>query len=243
MRSLPRLFARALLVAGVAGACGGKPRPAPPPAPVTRVPVEDEPDDGVQLVTTKGHVEPPVVEAAIAPHQGALTSCYTDRVGRRTWLGGHVVVRWEIAADGSFTKVMLAESDLGAWPVEACLLDIARAVTFGKPIGGDAELTLPLEFSSKGKLATWDDAQAVKAVGDQLGKLDACAKGKIAMPEDVLVTLYVGPHGRAESVGFASATSMLEDGWAACAEKAALGWHLPDPKGQVTKLAVRYRPR
>ena len=62
-------------------------------------------------------------------------------------------------------------------------------------------------------------------------------------PEDVVITMYVGPHGRVESVGFASPTTMLEDDWAACAEKAALGWHLPDPKGQVTKLAVRYRPR
>jgi hypothetical protein len=246
MRSPPRLARRVLLVAGVAsGACGGGP-PAPKVSavPVTRVPVEDsEPEDGVQVVSDKGHLDPSAVEAGIARHRDALTSCYTQKVGRRTWLGGHVVLRWEIAADGTVAKVLLAESDLGAWPVESCLLDIAREATFGKPIGGDAELTLPFEFSARGTPATWDDAQAAKAVGGQLGKLDACARGKIAMPQDVLITMYVGPHGRAASVGFASATTLLEEDWATCAEQAALGWHLPDPKGQVTKLAVRYRPR
>jgi len=242
----PRLARSIVLVASLAaGACGGgKPKPKVTPAPATRVVVEDsEPDDGVQVVSEKGHFDPAAVDAGIAPHRSSLTSCYTQRVGRRTWLGGHVVLRWEIAADGSVTKVLLAESDLGAWPVEACLLDIARGATFGKPIGGAAELTIPLELAARGKPAIWDEAQSTRAVGGQLGKLDACAKGKIASPQDVLITMYVGPHGMAESVGFASATTLLDADWAACAEKAALAWHLPDPKGQVTKLAVRYRPR
>jgi hypothetical protein len=89
----------------------------------------------------------------------------------------------------------------------------------------------------------WDDDQSIKAVGGQLAKLDACAKGKVAMPDDVRITVYVGPRGRPQSVGFASPATVLDDAWATCAEKAALAWRLPDPRGQVTKLAVRYRPR
>jgi len=212
--------------------------------PVVRVAAEEpETDDGVQVVAARGHMDPRAVDVAVAPHRSELTGCYTQRVGKRRWLGGHVLLRWEIAADGTVTRVLVADSDLGAWPVEKCLLDIARTLSFGKPIGGAAELTLPFEFSTRGQPATWDVEQSAKAVGGQLTKLAACAKGKVAAPEEVEVTLYVGPHGRAESVGFASATTALDDAWAACAEKAALAWHLPDPKGQVTKLAVRYRPR
>lgn len=258
-RRLPRRVIRVASAAGVAlGACGGPPSDPGPrisAVPVTRVPIEDsEPDDGVQVVHDRGHMDPAAVDAGLAPHRSALTSCYTQRVGRRTWLGGHVVLRWEIEADGTIGKVLLAESDLGAWPVESCLLEVARAAEFGKPIGGRAELTLPLELAARGKPEFWDPAQSAEAVGGQLARLDACAGGKIARPHDVSITLYVGPRGRAESVGFASPTTVLDDAWVACAEKAALDWRVPEPRaargrkaprapsGQMTKLAVRYRP-
>ena len=248
-RDAPYLV-RVAAPAGVAlAACGSsapRPEPAPTvsPRPLTRIAAEPpEPDDGVSVVAAKGHMDPAAVNAAVAPHRAELTGCYTERVGKRRWLGGHVLVRWEIAADGTVERVLLADSDLGAWPIEKCLLDIAQTLSFGKPIGGAAELTLPFEFSAKGEPAIWDLEQSVRAVGGQLTKLAACSKGNAHGPDEVAITMYVGAHGRAASVGFASATSALDDAWAACAEKAALAWRLPDPKGQVTKLAVRYRPR
>jgi hypothetical protein len=241
----------AWLVAGAASAiaaCGGSAKPAPPPElsarPVTRVATEEpEADDGVQVIASKGHMDPRAVDAGIAPHRAALIACYTERVGRRRWLGGHALLRWEVAADGAITRVLLVSSDLGAWPVEKCLLEVARATTFGKPVGGAAaELLLPLEFSAHGQPPLWDVEQSAQAIGGQLTKLAACAKGT-APPTEVAITLYVGPRGRVESVGFASATTSIDEAWATCAEKTALAWQLPDPKGQVTKLAVRYRPR
>jgi hypothetical protein len=229
-------------------ACGGSPKPAakvePPPPKPTRVIVEDkEPDDGVAIVHGHGHMEKEAIERGVAPHAGEMSRCYTTRVGRRRWLGGRVQLKWDIRADGTVTKVVLAESDLGAWPVEKCLLEVARAATFERPVGGDADFALPLEFSSKGIVDLWDDERAVKAVGDkQLAKLDACSKEE-GPPDDVTLTVYVGPRGRAQSVGFASAASEVGDKWAECAEKAALGWKLPDPRGQIAKLAIKYKPR
>jgi hypothetical protein len=318
----------ARLVAGAASAiaaCGGPAKPAPPPEvsarPLTRIAAE-EPEaesDEVQVIASKGHMDPRAVDAGIAPHRAALTACYTERVGRRRWLGGHALLRWEVAADGAIARVLLVSSDLGAWPVEKCLLEVARAAAFGKPIGGAAaELLLPLEFSAHGQPPVWDAEQSALAIGGQLTTLAACAKGAVP-PCEVAITLYAGPRGRVESVGFASATTpiatsgstgpcsnaqrcgesiassgsagpcsnaqrcgesiassgsagpcsnaqrcgdwiarsgsagprsnaqrcgdWIDDAWATCAEKTALAWHLPDPKGQVTKLAVRYRPR
>lgn len=247
---------RGWLVVALAG-CGGAGPAAPPPrvspVPLTRAPVAEpeEADDGMVVTSGKGHVEPAAVDAGIAPHRGALSSCYTDRVGNRRWLGGRLALRWEVAADGSIGRVLLADSDLGAWPVEKCVLDAAREASFGAPVGGAAEVTLALEFSlcqpasgcsARSQPVIWDDEQSARAVGGQLARLDACARGKVAAPRDVRITLYVGPRGRAASVGFASAASELPEAWAACAEKAALGWRLPDPRGQIAKLAVRYRP-
>lgn len=244
----------AALVGGLG--CGGGPPPPAPPAvsarPVTRAPVADEVDDDVAVHAERGHVEPAAVEAGLAPHRDALSGCYTQRVGRRRWLGGRLTLRWEVAADGRIERVLLAASDLGAWPVEQCVLGIAREVRFGAPVSGAAEVVLPLEFSlcqhtaggcaTRGLAAIWDEDASAKAVGPQLAKLDACGKGR-AVPDDVQITLYVGPRGRALSVGFATPAGELDDAWAACAEKAALAWRLPDPRGQIAKLAVRYRPR
>lgn len=228
-------------------ACGGgspppaKPDPVISPTATTRVPVEeDESEEGVQIINARGRMDPKVVEAGIAPHTQALTECYTMQLKKRRWLGGHVVLHWDISKDGTVTAVRLAESDLGAWPIEKCLLDVARLAVFGPPINGDADFQIPLAFAAKGRLTTWDDDQALRAVGGQLVMLDACATKKVVAPSNVTVTVYVGPGGKAQSVGFAS-TAVIDDAWAECAAKAALALRLPDPKGQIAKLAVKYR--
>jgi TonB family protein len=228
-------------------ACGGKPPPQssppkePPKAVANRVVVESdsEPEDGVTIINPHGRMEQKAVEAGLASHREDLSACYMSKVGRRRWLGGHVVIRWDIKKDGTVTSVKLAESDLGAWPIEKCLIDVARSATFDKPIGGDADFTIPLDFSSKGALQVWDEDQAARAVGGQLAKLDACKEA----PADVVVTAYVGPRGKTQSIGFSSGKSEIGDKWADCAQKAALAWKLPDPKGMITKLAIRYRSR
>lgn len=228
-------------------ACGGSSTPAAKPEPVisavptTRVlAADDEQEDGVQIINGRGRMDPKVVEAGIAPHTQALTECYTTQLKKRRWLGGHVVIHWDINKAGTVTAVRLAESDLGAWPIEKCLLDVARLAEFGPPINGDADFQIPLDFTAKGRLITWDDDQALRAVGGQLVKLDTCATKKVAAPSDVTVTVYVGPGGKAQSVGFAS-TAVIDDAWAECAAKAALALRLPDPRGQIAKLAVKYR--
>jgi len=243
------------VVLGIAivGCGGSKPppaKPAEPPEPrVTRVPVDEpEEDDDVEVVSSRGHMEIKDVEAGLAPHKEALSTCYMSRVGRRRWLGGHATLHWDIDKSGEVTSVKLAESDLGSWAVEKCLLEVAREATFNKPVGGSADFMVPLEFAAKGRAITWDEDQGLRAVGGQIAKLDECGKAKgtngvkLGHPQDVTITLYVGPQGKAVSVGFSSPKTAIDDEWAECAEKVALAWRLPDPRGTIAKLAVRYRP-
>src|SRR5262249_4322417 len=122
MRAAPLWIGGAGLVLGACGG-GGVPverGPVVSSVPLTRTPViePEEPADGIEVVTGKGHVEPAAVDAGLAPHREALSSCYMQRVGKRRWLGGHLALRWDVAADGSIEHVLLTDSDLGAWPVE-----------------------------------------------------------------------------------------------------------------------------
>lgn len=230
---------RALLLA--LAACGGKPAAKAPEVsavPLTRVPVEEEPDDGVTVISDKGHVDAKVAEAAIAPHREALTQCFVSKVGKRRWLGGQLTLRWDVAADGAINSVTLPDNDVGAWPIEQCILGVAREIAFGVPISGAAEVTLPMAFPARSAASAWEDADSEAAVGNRRDKLAACGK-KLSAPDAVTITLYVGPHGTVQSVGFTSAEA-IDDAWATCAEKAILAWQLPDPKGQVAKLKVGY---
>jgi hypothetical protein len=259
-----RLIAGGLVsavAAALVGGCGGAPpkaaatAPPPPPPRPARVVVEDtsrdDHDDGVALATTHGRMDPAAVEAALAPHTAALADCYASRLDKRKWLGGHVALHWDLAADGAITSVHLAESDLGAWPIERCVVEVAREVHLPAPIGGPSDVAIPLDFSAKGKPELWDEDRSQRVVGaGQLAKLAGCrvdgrvdGRGPHPRPptDDVLVTIYVGPRGGVASVGFASKADFA-DAWGDCAEKLVRAWRLPDPRGHIAKLVVRYTP-
>lgn len=264
----------------LAAACGSSAPPPAKPEPVvekkvTRVPIEDEsndevPEEGVTFTKTKGAMTKEAIEAGLAPHTQELSDCYMKKVGKRKFIGGHIVLHWDIKANGTITSVKMAESDLGSREIEQCLVDIAWAATFEKPSGGDADFTVPLDFSPTRNTQFWDEDKALRAVGGQIAALEDCdnpekkadkTKGghkkkapppkkdpdvkperpEPRPPSNVVVTLYVGPQGKAQSVGFSSPTSELGQKWTACAEQAAMGWRLPDPRGQIAKLAVRYK--
>jgi len=256
----------------VLAACGGSsPPPEKPPEPkVTRLPVEtdkdDEPEDGVTFTKQKGQISQEAIEAGLAPKKDAMMDCYTAKIGKRKWLGGEVMLHWELKADGSIHSVKLSQSDVGDWSIEKCLLDLAWEASFAKPKGGDADFDLPLTFSPTRITQDWDEDKSLRAIGGQLAQLDDCPdgpkpKGKkpkpkkpppkqaAAKPErpeprppkNVLVTLYVGPQGKTQAVGFASPSSEIGDKWATCAQKVASAWRLPDPRGQIAKLKIRYK--
>jgi hypothetical protein len=185
--------------------CGG----AAATTPVAPTPVEDaapidpdddgddgEDDDGVELVSDRGRIDPEVAAARVAPHAAALNDCYTQNLARRRWLGGTVELTWVVAVDGKLSGVRLSQSDLGAWPIERCLLEVAAGVNFGKPQGhGPAEVTFPVSFAGGGAAVGWDDDQAQAAVGGKPSELRACAKPGGGDPYDVAITIYVGTLG------------------------------------------------
>jgi TonB family protein len=238
----------AALTLGVLAGCGGATpetrAPAPADAAPTRRVIEDtaaDDDSDVEIVGARGRMEVADIEAGFRPHAAQLEACYTEKVGRRRWLGGQVTLKWWIQKDGTVTQVQIAESDLGAWPVEKCLLDLARQMNFAAPKGGDADFSLPLEFSAKGRPITLGEEETTAQVTPRLADLVECRRGDggaaLAVPDDLVVTAYVGTRGKVQSVGFAAAGEVaVPDAWAECAARKIQGWTLRDPRGMVVKL-------
>lgn len=239
---------RALSLLIAAAACGGSPKPPPAdptPPPDAAAPVDhadDGEDDDLEVVSTVGKFDPDEAARSFQPHAAALNACYTDRLDRRRWLGGTVELTWTVTQEGGNESVRISKSDLGAWPIEQCLLQVAQAVAFGKPHGhGKAHLTFPVSFAGGSGALPWDDDQAVRAVGGKPKELAACAKVAGAEPQNVTITIYVGTRGKVQSVGFAS-PSDLPPAWADCAAGKIGAWMLTDPRGKVAKLAYLYNP-
>jgi hypothetical protein len=247
------------LAAGLAAAplalsgCGGGDKPVAAPEPVEdtggrrRAPPDDDDDrdDGVEIEGLRGHLERGEIEAGVSPHHDDLSRCFTARVGKRRFLGGQVELKWRVARDGSVKQVAVTSSDLGAWEVEKCLLEVGRSMRFAKPTGGEAEFSLPLDFPARGGVLPWDGDRAAIEVEKHLADLAQCADsgaGATAVaPGEVAVTLYVGTRGQVQSAGFA-AEAPLDDSWADCAAALMLEWTLSDPRGKVAKLGFRYTP-
>jgi hypothetical protein len=158
-------------------------------------------------------------------------------------LGGTVELTWVVAVDGKLSGVRLSQSDLGAWPIERCLLEVAAGVNFGKPQGhGPAEVTFPVTFAGgSAPRSAWDEDQGLRAVGGKAKDLAACAKPGGGDPANVTITIYVGTRGAVQSVGFAAPTP-IAPAWADCAAGKVGAWMLTDPRGKIAKLAYLYHP-
>jgi hypothetical protein len=201
---------------------------------------EGEQQEQIAVTGTKGRLEAQEIQAGVAPHAAALQACYDAQLVKKKFVSGVLMLDMVVEKSGQVGRARVAESDVGDWTVERCVLGEARKMTFASPSGGDGEATfqLPLNFASGGPaLETWPQEQIAAAVQGKRAQLDACAGQGGAAPA-VTVTLYVGNRGEVKAVGFASAGGEpVADAWAECAARAVSSWTLPDPRGKIVKAS------
>jgi TonB family protein len=239
-----------ILGAVALAACGGggkqviaEPEPAPPP---TRTPVDDgeeeEPDD-VEVEGLLGRLDRADIQPVIEQSWDQVQSCYSEQSGGLRYVGGQVELKFRVARDGTVKHVHVLHGSLGAWPVEKCVLGLARAMTFPKPKGGEAEFTFPIDFPSRGRTIAMDDARVSGEVAPKLEALAKCVDASAGMPPAVAVTIYVGPGGAVTMAGFAAdGNEPIPDGWADCAHAELVTWKLTDPRGKVWKATATFSP-
>lgn len=205
----------------------------------------EEDTDDIEVEGLKGHLQPVQIEKGVAPHQAALARCYKSAAKKSKFLAGKLVLKFVVGPDGAVKQVLLDENDLGAWAVERCVLEIARAMTFARPTGGDreAEFTVPLEFAGTRRIDWWPEERVETVVAKKLEELEECKEQNgVVVPSNVFVTFYIGTRGAVQSVGFVSPGQPIDDAWAECAAGIVSGWTMPDPMGTIAKTGFRYRP-
>lgn len=250
-----RLAVLALLLGA---ACGGSDRPAvqgpergiesdeeddergTPDRRRSRVPNVGDEEDGMEVRGLRGRLEQYDIQAGLKPHLGDIAQCHKSKTRRRRYIGGQLTLKYVVDKRGSVKKVQIIESDLGAWDIELCVLEIARATTFARPKGdADADFTVPVDFPARGNVLWWPEERADEEVADKLAELEECEDP----PAEVWVTLYVATRGEVKSVGYASPdTTPVSDEWAECATDTMRAWVLSDPRGKVAKTGFHYSP-
>lgn len=208
---------------------------------------DDDDDDELQVKGLKGRLETADIQDGVRPHAGAINKCFTDNTRKKKYVSGDIKLDYTVQKDGTVKMVRLIESELGSWPVEKCILETARKMTFVKPKGGpEATFTLPLSFPKRSRrtLKWWEESQIEPLVKSLLPELKACStEASVKDPSNVWVILYVGTRGQVWSAGFATKNkAALPDAWADCANTKIMAWQLTDPKGSVAKAGFRYNP-
>ena len=205
----------------------------------------EENTDDIEVEGLKGHLQPVQIEKGVAPHQGALARCYKSQAKKSKFLAGKLVLKFVVGPDGAVKEALLDENDLGSWTVERCVLEIARAMSFAEPKGGDreAEFTVPLEFAGTRRIDWWPEERVETVVAKKIEELEECREQNgVVVPSNVFVTFYIGNRGEVQSVGFLSPGRAIDEAWADCAVGIVAGWTMPDPMGKIAKTGFRYRP-
>ena len=203
----------------------------------------DDDDDGLEVEGLRGRLDTYDIQEGMRPHAGKLQRCYTDYAGRRRYVGGDIELGFVVERDGTVKSVHVTQSDLGAWPVEKCMLEVCRQMRFPKPKGNAAaEFSVPLSFAARSRVDDWNEARTESEVSEISAEIDSCAEETGAgAPTGVLVTLYVGSRGKVKSVGFAAGEGAIDPSWADCAAAKILAWTLTDPRGRVARARFVYK--
>jgi hypothetical protein len=230
----------------LAAACGPPPPPKapvpqeriidPPPSKVTDG--DTAPDDGMKVGGdgVLGSLDEETVGRVLQPKLEDFGGCF-NKHKRLQYVGGTITLRYRVARDGSVRRLGYL-SDLGSWEVERCVLDIAKAIDFPRPKGGEAEFEYPAAFRPRQRHQVWRPDRISADIHRHERELRACA----GAPASYALTFYIGAGGKSTSVGFSSPDPWGNgmDAFAECVVEKARGWRFTDPLGEITKATYTF---
>jgi len=198
-------------------------------------------DDGMHVEGTIGEMDSKQVEQLFSQHQPAMRRCYDEAAESLHYLGGSMQIKVHVATSGQPRAVTIVESNLGSVEVERCIVGIIEKLRFPAPKGGEGEVSYPFSAAGRTPVGTWPAERISGPVEKKRGALKGCfGKGKAGPASSLRATLYIGPGGKATSVGF-SADAPLFDKLTRCVAKQLLANQYDDPLGQMVKVSYDFK--
>jgi hypothetical protein len=184
------------IAACIGAGCGG------PPAPKTAISdktPEEKIDHGPTTMEAEiGGMNEDAMDKAFSSLK--IMDCVARGAERVNELGGQVKLKLRIDREGGVKWAYLAESTLGDRDTEKCVIDLARARTWPKPLGGEGLAEKVYAVDAPKAPAELDARNVGGAVARARTDVQKC-RGKVRGA--FVATVYVGRDGSVASAGVA----------------------------------------
>ena len=198
-----------------------------------------DPDDALQVEGLLGDIPQDEVERILARKNDAIAECYQRALDVLEQIEGRVELVLDVGADGSVAAAHLRNGSLGSADAEACIVALAKRLTFPKPRGGShASIAYPLTLEEPYDHPApidWSGPESKAVVDANAADVERCLAGATG----VQLTVYVRSGGAVASAG-ATADEAEASDEAACLAAAAKAWAFPDPGGKTAKAIISF---
>jgi hypothetical protein len=196
----------AILLCSVALA-GCAAAPPPPPVIVEVAPIPEKVDTGPESMEAEiGGLNEEAMDQAFASLD--VNRCIEQSGDKLDTLGGELKLKLRIDRRGSARWAYLSRSTLGDRDAEKCVLDLVRAKSWPRPLGGEGLAEKDFVIDPRTEPATLEERRTLVQVAQARAEAGKCRRG---VPGSFFATVYLQPDGRVVTAGVAVPSEKGED--------------------------------
>ncbi|HEY4120081.1 MAG TPA: AgmX/PglI C-terminal domain-containing protein [Byssovorax sp.] len=237
-RALTTSLGRApwIVLAALALACAGCAGDPPPVVSAVVAPPErvEKPPEAESEI---GGLNEEAVNAAFAALRPGVLHCAEQGASKTSTLGGDIKVKVRIDRAGAARWAYVSESSLGDRDTEKCVLALARAKTWPKPVGGDglAESSFSIDATKEPVLV--EEKKVARDVARARAAVQHCRR---AVRGTFTATAHVAASGKVSAAGVSAPNELAEDA-SDCMVEELLKLRFRTGVGKATKLSFDLR--
>ncbi len=181
--------------------------PPPPPRIADAAPEQEKVDTGPSSMEAEiGGLDEYAMDKAFASLD--VSGCIEPRAAELDQLGGEIHLKLRIDRRGSTRWAYLSRSTLGDREAEKCVLDLARAKSWPKPLSGEGLAEKDLVIDPRAEPLALDERKSRAPVAQARAEAAKCKRG---VPGSFLATVYVQTDGRVATAGVSVPSEKGED--------------------------------
>ena len=174
------------------------------------------------------------VESAFMALHPKVERCIVDGMDRIGALGGTFKVSMKIDPDGTAHSVFLSESNLGDRDTESCILELIRAKTWPRPLGGDGLAEHEFAVDALEPAAELDSDELRPAMRSIRRKVHPCVR---RVRGRFVATMYISRNGQVRGAGIAPPSAAGEER-ADCVAEALRKFNFGRQGSRLSKVTI-----